>query len=60
MKEVRCRDVGADCDYVVRGKTEEELFQNATEHVKTAHGMNEITPETKTKMRQVMREVQPT
>jgi len=21
-KELRCRDVGADCDYVIRGKTE--------------------------------------
>jgi predicted small metal-binding protein len=41
-KEVRCRDVGADCDYVIQGKTEEEIFRKASEHAKAAHNMKEI------------------
>jgi AhpD family alkylhydroperoxidase len=44
-KELRCRDVGADCDYVIRGKTEEEIFTKAAEHARTAHPMSEIPKE---------------
>jgi len=44
-RELRCRDVGADCDYVVRGKTEEEIFRKAMEHARSAHDMSEFTPE---------------
>ena len=36
-KELRCRDVGADCDYVIRGKTEGEIFDKASEHAKAVH-----------------------
>jgi len=43
--EVRCRDVGVDCDYVAHGRTEEELFKNAAEHGKSAHKMDQIPPE---------------
>lgn len=52
---IRCRDAGVDCDYVVRGETEKELFQNALEHGKTHHGMTEISPELKEKMRKLIR-----
>ncbi len=33
-----CRDAGVDCPYVAHGKTEEELWQHATKHVKEEHG----------------------
>jgi len=33
-----CRDAGVDCPYVAHGKTEEELWQDATKHVKEEHG----------------------
>ncbi len=49
--EVRCRDVGADCDYVAHGRTEEELFKNAAEHGKSAHNMECIPPEVMEKVR---------
>ena len=49
--QVRCRDVGADCDYVARGRTEEELFKNAAEHGKSAHKMEQIPPEVVEKVR---------
>jgi len=50
-KEVRCRDVGADCDYVIHGKTEEEIFRKASEHARAAHNMKEIPRELMEKMR---------
>jgi AhpD family alkylhydroperoxidase len=43
--ELSCRDVGVDCDFVARGKTEEEIFKKAAEHGKKAHNMKEISPE---------------
>jgi len=34
--------VGVDCDYVMQGKTEEEIFAKASEHAKNVHHMKEI------------------
>jgi len=51
-----CRDAGADCDFVVRGETEEELFRNALEHGKTFHGMKEIPEDLQERMRSLIRE----
>lgn len=55
-KTLRCRDAGVDCDFVARGETEEELFQNAFEHGKTFHGMTEIPKDLQEKMRNLIRE----
>jgi AhpD family alkylhydroperoxidase len=55
-KELRCRDVGADCDYIIRGKTEEEIFKKAAEHAKTAHNMKEIPSELVEKARAAIRD----
>jgi predicted small metal-binding protein len=35
---VHCRDIGFDCDGVVRAETEEELLQQVAAHAKSAHG----------------------
>jgi AhpD family alkylhydroperoxidase len=43
--ELSCRDVGVDCDFVARGKTEEEIFEKAAEHGKKEHHMEKIPPE---------------
>jgi predicted small metal-binding protein len=56
-KELRCRDVGADCDYVIRGKTEGEIFEKASEHAKTFHSMKEIPKELMEKVRGAIRNV---
>ena len=56
-KELRCRDVGADCDYVIRGKTEGEIFEKASEHAKTVHNMKEIPKELTEKVRGAIRNV---
>jgi predicted small metal-binding protein len=55
-KVIRCRDAGVDCDFVVRGETEEELFRNALEHGRAFHGMKEIPIDLQEKMRTLIRE----
>ena len=50
-KELRCRDVGVDCDYVVRGKTVDEVLAKAFDHAKKDHHMGEFTPEIIDKVR---------
>lgn len=44
-KTVSCRDVGADCDFVARGNSEEEIMQTLSEHARTDHHMSEIPAE---------------
>jgi predicted small metal-binding protein len=57
MKTINCREAGFDCDYVVRGETEEEVMKNGVEHAMKDHGMKEedITSEMKQKIRGVIR-----
>jgi predicted small metal-binding protein len=54
-KHLRCRDVGLDCDYEVRGRTEEEVMREAATHAQRVHGISEISPELATKVRAAIR-----
>jgi len=42
-KVIRCRDVGFDCNGVIKAKTETEALALAAEHAKAVHGVKEIT-----------------
>lgn len=44
-KVLHCRDVGFDCEGVIRGDTEDDVMQQAAQHARDAHGMEEVTPE---------------
>lgn len=55
-KVVRCRDVGFDCDGVVRAESEEEAMQLVAAHAKTVHHIDTVPPEVAQKVREVMRE----
>ena len=55
-KVVNCRDVGFDCEGVVRAETEEEALRLVAEHAKEVHGLEEISPDVVEKVRSVMRE----
>ena len=44
MKELRCRDVGFDCEAVVHGETVDEVMAQVGPHAEQAHGVN-VTPE---------------
>ncbi len=55
-KVVNCRDVGFDCEGVVRAETEEEALKLVAEHAKEVHDMQEVTPDVVEKVRAVMRD----
>lgn len=55
-KVVRCRDVGFDCDGVVRAESEEAALAQVAAHARSAHGIDEVTPEVVEKVKSVMRE----
>ena len=56
-KELRCRDIGMNCDYKANGNTEEEVLQQASAHARTAHQITEMPPELAAKVRAAIRTV---
>lgn len=55
-KVVNCRDIGFDCDGVVRAESEEETLQLVAEHAKSVHGLETVSPEVVDKVMSVMRD----
>ena len=55
-KVIRCRDVGFDCEGVIKAQTEEEALKLAAQHAKKEHGLEEVTPEVVEKIKSVMTE----
>jgi predicted small metal-binding protein len=55
-KVVHCRDLGFDCDGVVRAETEEAALQQVAEHARTVHGMDEVPDAVVTQARAVMQD----
>jgi predicted small metal-binding protein len=55
-KVVRCRDVGFNCEGVVRAETEEEVLKQVAAHAKAVHNLDTVTKEVVAKVRQVMRD----
>lgn len=41
MKTLSCKDVGVECNFVAKGKTEEEVLNKLSEHGKKVHGMKD-------------------
>jgi len=44
-KVIACKDVGFNCDGVIRAATADEALHMAAEHAKAEHGLEEITLE---------------
>lgn len=42
-KVLRCRDVGFDCEAVVRAETEDEILEQAAMHATRDHGLEEVS-----------------
>lgn len=55
-KILRCRDIGMDCDFVVHGKDEKEVLNNAKAHAKS-HGFTEkdLTPQFMERLRKAIK-----
>ena len=56
-KRLSCRDVGADCDFVACGNSEEEIFRQAAEHARIDHNIIEMPEELREKARLAIRDV---
>ena len=55
-KVVHCRDVGFDCEGVIRADTEEEALAQAASHAQEVHGLTEINDEVVKAVRSAMRD----
>jgi len=55
-KVFRCRDLGLDCDAVIRAGSEEEVLKKAAEHAEAVHNMKEIPTEVVVKVRAAIHE----
>jgi predicted small metal-binding protein len=53
MKRLACRDVGLDCDYIIKGETEEDIMKNAVQHAWEIHAIKpeEMTSEMKVRIK---------
>lgn len=55
--EVSCRDAGADCDFMVRAETEEEVLRIVADHACRSHQECEVSPDMKAKVSSLMKTV---
>ncbi len=55
-KVVHCRDIGFDCEGVIRAETEEEAMKLVAEHAGKVHDMKEIPAEVVKKVLAVMQD----
>ena len=56
-KQLRCRDVGLNCDFEARGATDEEVLQKAVVHARIVHELPDVPPELATRVRAAIRTV---
>jgi predicted small metal-binding protein len=58
MIKVSCRESGFDCNYIMEGYTEQDLFRNGQKHVLNVHGMKseEFTPRFNERLRPLIKE----
>ena len=51
MKQFNCKDLGHNCKEVLTAQTEEKLVELASIHLRDAHGVTSMTPESVAKMK---------
>jgi predicted small metal-binding protein len=56
VKQLQCSDVGFDCEVVIEGETEDEVMQQAAEHARVDHGIEELDAETAQQVRAAIRD----
>jgi predicted small metal-binding protein len=54
-KVLRCGELMAGCQHVVRGATEEEVVRQAAKHAAEAHDIEEVTPDLVAKVKSKIR-----
>jgi predicted small metal-binding protein len=56
-KEFSCRDVDAECYFMVRAETENEVLQHYFEHGCSNHAQCKISPEIEKKVKSLIKNV---
>jgi predicted small metal-binding protein len=55
MKSLQCREVGFDCEHVIRAESDAEVLRQAAEHAQEVH-KTQVTPEVAEKVKSLIRE----
>ena len=55
-KILACKDVGVDCDFVIKGKDEADVLRQAAEHAKGCHHNVQMTPAVQAKIRAAIKD----
>jgi predicted small metal-binding protein len=55
-KVLRCRELGFDCEGVVRAETEEEVLRQVAEHAREVHQVDQVPPELVQQARDLIKE----
>lgn len=56
-KQLSCKDFGADCDFMVRAKTTEEVLEYGYDHSCTVHSKCGSSPKTDERMRSLIKNI---
>lgn len=56
-KELSCRDFKADCDFMVRAETADEVMKYCQQHACGVHGKCESSPESRERTKSRIRNV---
>lgn len=56
-RELRCRDVGFDCEGVIQGENDDEVMRQASEHGRQTHNLkdSDMTPDLMQKIKGAIR-----
>ena len=55
-KVIRCRDVGFDCEGIIRAASTEEAVARAAAHAQSVHSLTEMSDEVIAKVRAAVRD----
>lgn len=55
-KTLACKDVGVDCDFVISGKDEADVLQQAAKHAAGCHQGVKMTPDVVAKVKAAIKE----
>jgi predicted small metal-binding protein len=55
MAEFKCKDLGMACGFEVKDENEDELMQIIALHAEKSHGMKDVSPDMKEKIKKAIK-----
>jgi len=56
MKNFKCQDTGRECDWEASANTDDEIIQQAAEHGKQRHGIQQVDEKLREQIRSLIHE----